>query len=168
MTALDKLSAAWEALKAAGHDKIEDFTGLLDAESRRRFIAKICAEDGVDEAEAWRLIREDPKYSMGFKMCSPLIVAELTTKRGQAKFRQMLTPEEQEIWDTEVIGKINFSDAIKKEKKKQKAMKNERRRRCRGKEMVGRLYHAKGRKERHQLGWASLLDSPVRPHGERL
>jgi hypothetical protein len=131
MTALDKLSAAWEALKAAGHDKIDDFTGLLDAESRRRFIAKICAEDGVDEAEAWRLVREEPKYSMGFKMCSPLIVAELTTKRGQAKFRQMLTPEEAEIWDNEVVGKINFKDAIKKEKKKQKkAMKDERRRSC--------------------------------------
>lgn len=130
MTALDKLSAAWEALKAAGHDKIDDFTGLLDAESRRRFIAKICAEDGVDEAEAWRLVREEPKYSMGFKMCSPLIVAELTTKKGQAKFRQMLTPEEAEIWDNEVVGKINFREAIKKEKKKQKAMKDERRRSC--------------------------------------
>lgn len=120
MTALDKIKAAWDALKAAGHDKIEDFTGLLDAESRSRFIAKICKEDGVDEAEAWRLVREDPKYSMGFKMCSPFIVTDLTTKKGQAKFRDMLTPEEQAIWDNEVVGKINFKDAIKKERKKQK------------------------------------------------
>lgn len=120
MTAKDKILETWAAMKAAGHDRIDDFAGLLDAESRTRFIAKICKEDGVDEAEAWRLIREDPKYSMGFKMCSPFIVAKLSTKKGQKQFRDILTPEEQAIWDNEVIGHIDFKDAIRKEKKKQK------------------------------------------------
>lgn len=161
MTALDRMKAAWDALKAAGHDRIDDFTGLLDAESRSRFIAKIQKEDGVDEAEAWRLIREEPKYSLGFKMCSPLIVAELTTKRGQAKFRQMLTPEEAEIWDNEIVGKIDFRDAIKREKKKQKkAMKDERRQSCRRKKMVCSLSHAQGGQDSHRGGHADMLRCP--------
>lgn len=120
MSMKDDIFKAWDALKAAGHDKIEDFGGLLDAESRRRYIAKICTEDGVDEAEAWRLIREDPKYSLGFKMCSPFVVAKLPTKKGQQDFRSLLTPEELEIWDNQIVGHIDFKDAIKREKKRQR------------------------------------------------
>lgn len=116
----DRLVKVWKAMKDAGKDKIDDFGQLLDAESRSRFIAKICKEDGVDEAEAWRLIREEPKYSMGFKMCSPAVVMSLKSKRGKEKFREILTPDELRIFDEEVDGKIDFKSAIKNEFKLQK------------------------------------------------
>lgn len=116
----DRLVKTWKAMKDAGKDKIDDFGQLLDAESRSRFIAKICKEDGVDEAEAWRLIREEPKYSMGFKMCSPAVVMSLKTKRGKEQFREILTDEERKIFDEEVDGKIDFKSAIKNEFKLQK------------------------------------------------
>lgn len=120
MSALDRLKAAWDALKSAGHDTIDDFTGLLDNESKRRYICKICEEDAVDEAEAWRLVREDPKYSLGMKLCSPIVIAEMSTRKGQSKFRDMLTTEERRIWDEEVVGHINIKKAIKDEVRKQK------------------------------------------------
>lgn len=119
----DRLTDAWQKLKQAGRGTIDDWISLTDAASRERFIQKIMKEDQVSEAEAWRLIREDPKYSMGFKMCSPVVVTSLATKKGRAEFRECLTPEEQEIWDTEVDGKIDFKSAIKAEKKRQKREK---------------------------------------------
>lgn len=116
----DRLIKTMKSLKDAGNDKLDEWNGILDAESRSRYIAKICREDGVDEAEAWRLIREDPKYSMGFKMCSPAVVMSLTSRKGRAQFREVLTDEEREIFDSEVDGKINFKKAIRNEYRVQK------------------------------------------------
>ena len=116
----DRIMDAWQKLKSAGRGTIDDWINLTDAASRERFIQKIMKEDQVSEAEAWRLVHEDPKYSMGFKMCSPAIVTSLTTRRGKDKFRECLTPEELEIFDNEVDGKINFKSAIKAEKRRQK------------------------------------------------
>ena len=119
----DRIIDAWQKLKEAGRGTIDDWVNLTDAASRERYVKMIMREDKVDEAEAWRLIREDPKYSMGFKMCSPVIVTSLKTARGRAEFRQCLTPEELEIFDNEVDGKINFRSAIKAEKRRQKKEK---------------------------------------------
>ena len=110
-----KILAQMRKLKDAGWDKIEQWNQRLDDESVKRYIEKIQKEDGVSYEEAWRLVQEEPKYSMGYKMCSPAIVIMLTMRGGKARFRQMLTPEEREIFDTEVDGKINFKSAVKSE-----------------------------------------------------
>lgn len=120
MIVTGKMKAAMRELKAAGWDKIEQWNQKLDDESIKRYIAKIMKEDGVTYEEAWELCKNDPKYSMGLKMCSPAVITMLTMRGGKARFRKMLTPEEAEIFDTEVDGKINFRSAVKHEMKHQK------------------------------------------------
>ena len=107
-----KLKAAMRGLKAAGWDRIEQWNQKLDDESVKRYIAKIMQEDGVTWEEAWKLCQTDPKYSMGLKMCSPAVIMMLTMRGGKARFRQMLTPEEAALFDSEVDGKINFRPAM--------------------------------------------------------
>lgn len=114
------VTARLKALKEVGWDKLEEWNRVLDDESIRRYIAQIQKEDGVSYEEAWRLVREEPKYSLGYKMCSPSIVMMLKMKGGKDRFREMLTPEELEIFDNEVDGKIDFKKAIKQEFKRQK------------------------------------------------
>lgn len=111
---------AMRRVKDLGWDKIEDYNQRLDDEAVVRYIQKIIDEDKVSYEEAWRLCREEPKYSMGLKMCSPAIVLMLRSKKGQDRFREMLTPEELEVFDSEVAGKINFKSAVKKEFRRQK------------------------------------------------
>lgn len=111
---------AMRRVKDLGWDKIEDYNQRLDDEAVVRYIQKIMDEDKVSYEEAWRLCREEPKYSMGLKMCSPAIILMLRSKRGQDRFREMLTPEELEVFDSEVAGKINFKSAVKKEYRRQK------------------------------------------------
>lgn len=111
---------AMRRVKDLGWDKIEDYNQRLDDEAVVRYIQKIMDEDKVSYEEAWRLCREEPKYSMGLKMCSPAIVLMLRSKKGQDRFREMLTPEELEVFDSEVAGKINFKSAVKKEFRRQK------------------------------------------------
>lgn len=120
MIVTGRMKAAMRALKDAGWERVEELNRQLDDESVRRYIAKIMKEDGVSYEEAWRLVREEPKYSIGFKMCSPAVITMLTMRGGKARFRKMLTPEELEIFDTEVDGKINFRQAVKREHKRQK------------------------------------------------
>lgn len=111
---------AMRRVKDLGWDRIEDYNQRLDDEAVVRYIQKIMDEDKVSYEEAWRLCREEPKYSMGLKMCSPAIVLMLRSKKGQDRFREMLTPEELEVFDSEVAGKINFKSAVKKEFRRQK------------------------------------------------
>lgn len=107
-------------VKALGWDRIEEYNQRLDDESVMRYIRKIMEEDRVGYEEAWRLCREDPKYSMGLKMCSPAVVMMLKSEKGRARFREMLTPEELEVFDREVAGKINFRKAVKQEMRRQR------------------------------------------------
>lgn len=111
---------AMRRVKDLGWDRIEDYNQRLDDEAVVRYIQKIMDEDKVSYEEAWRLCREEPKYSMGLKMCSPAIVLMLRSKKGRDRFREMLTPEELEVFDSEVAGKINFKSAVKKEFRRQK------------------------------------------------
>ena len=111
---------AMRRVKDLGWDKIEDYNQRLDDEAVVRYIQKIMDEDKVSYEEAWRLCREEPKYSMGLKMCSPAIVLMLRSKKGQDRFREMLTPEELEVFDSEVAGTINIKSAVKKEFRRQK------------------------------------------------
>ena len=114
------ITDGFRALKRYGWNRIEEWNQILDDESVKRYVAKICKEDGVSYEEAWRLIQTDPKYSMGYKMASPAIVMMLQSKKGQNRFREMLTPEELAIFDAEVADKINFRKAVKHEMKAQK------------------------------------------------
>lgn len=118
---MTKLKELKKKITAKGWESIEDWNYVLDQESRSRYIQKIMKEDQVDYDEAWRLVREEPKYSMGYKMCSPSIVMMLRMRGGKETFRSMLTPEELQVFDDEVDGKINFKRAIKTEFKRQKA-----------------------------------------------
>lgn len=117
---MTKLKELKKRITAKGWESIEDWNYVLDQESRSRYIQKIMKEDQVDYDEAWRLVREEPKYSMGYKMCSPAIVMMLKMRGGKETFRGMLTPEELEVFDNEVDGKVNFKKAIKTEFKRQK------------------------------------------------
>ena len=114
------ITDGFRAVKRFGWSRIEEWNQILDDESVKRYIEKICKEDGVTYEEAWRLIQTDPKYSMGYKMASPAIVMMLQSKKGQNRFREMLTPEELAIFDEQVADKINFRKAIKHELKVQK------------------------------------------------
>lgn len=114
------ITDGFRAVKRYGWSHIEEWNQILDDESVKRYIEKICKEDGVTYEEAWRLIQTDPKYSMGYKMASPAIVMMLQSKKGQNRFREMLTPEELAIFDAEVADKINFRKAVKHEMKAQK------------------------------------------------
>lgn len=120
MIVSDKMLAAMRTCKNAGWDKIEQWNRMLDDESIKRYISKIQKEDGVSYEEAWRLCQTDPKYSMGLKMCSPAIVMMLTMRGGTERFRKMLTPEELEVFDSEVNGKIDFKKAVRQQKKRAK------------------------------------------------
>ena len=120
MIVTDKMLAAMRICKEAGWSKIEEWNRILDDESIKRYIAKIQKEDGVSYEEAWKLCQTEPKYSMGLKMCSPAIVIMLTKRGGVERFRKMLTPEELEIFDSEVKGKIDFRKAVRQQKKKAK------------------------------------------------
>ena len=111
---------AMRRVRELGWDKIEEYNQRLDDETVMRYIKRIMEEDHVGYEEAWRLCREEPKYSMGLKMASPAIVMMLRSEKGRARFREMLTPEELEIFDKEVAGKINFKSAVKKEYRRQK------------------------------------------------
>lgn len=117
---MTKLKELKKRITAKGWESIEDWNFVLDQESRSRYIQKIMKEDQVDYDEAWRLVREEPKYSMGYKMCSPAIVMMLRMRGGKETFRSMLTPEELQVFDDEVDGKVNFKKAIKTEFRKQK------------------------------------------------
>lgn len=117
---MTKLKELKKRITAKGWESIEDWNFVLDQESRSRYIQKIMKEDQVDYDEAWRLVREEPKYSMGYKMCSPAIVMMLRMRGGKETFRSMLTPEELQVFDDEVDGKVNFKKAIKTEFKRQK------------------------------------------------
>ena len=120
ITVMTKLKELKKRITAKGWESIEDWNFVLDQESRSRYIQKIMREDQVDYDEAWRLVREEPKYSMGYKMCSPAIVMMLRMRGGKETFRSMLTPEELQVFDDEVDGKVNFKKAIRTEFRKQK------------------------------------------------
>lgn len=120
MTDDNRVMAKLRSVKDSGWTAVEEYNQILDDESVKRYIERIMTEDGVSYEEAWRLVREEPKYSLGYKMCSPAIIMMLQMPRGPDRFREMLTPEELEIYNTEVDGKIDFRKAVKREKKKQK------------------------------------------------
>lgn len=105
-------------IRNAAWDRVEDINAMLDMESRNRFFKVIMKEDGITYDEAVRLCLDDPKYSLGYKMCSPSVIAMLKMRGGKERFKQWLTPEELEIFERDVEH-MDFRKMEKAERKRQ-------------------------------------------------
>lgn len=108
-----------KGIREEAWQKIEEINQIYDAKAQRRFIETIMREDKVDRDEAFRLTREDPQYSLGWKMCSPSVMLMIRSRKGQERFRGWLTPEEDEIFTRDVIP-MNLGKLVKDEMKRKK------------------------------------------------
>lgn len=92
-------------LKGITEDKILEINDRLDGMARSQFVAAVAKDEGVSMEEAMRMCSEGseyPKYSLGYKMASPAMLRMASSKKYVGKFKTMLTPEELEIFETEV------------------------------------------------------------------
>ena len=113
-------------IRKATSDKVDDYKLRLDYECQLKYLKKIQKEDGVSYEEAVRLTQEDPKYSLGWKLCSPDAVADMMTESGRRRIKRTLTPEELEIFerDVEPMGlKRIITGEIKRQVKEKKGKK---------------------------------------------
>lgn len=112
-------------------DKIWEGIDASDAMARSRFIQWVMEEEDCDYETAYALCTRhtdpvEPEYSLGYKMSSPVYQAAMNAQvrrsaREQAieNFKQMLEPDELEIFEREVITK-DTRKMWMEEKKKQK------------------------------------------------
>jgi hypothetical protein len=96
--------------------RVNDF---LDNETRTRFYQLVMKEEKIGYEDAVDLCVTDPQYSLGLKMASPMIMTALKTQKGIERFRELLEPEELEIFNRDVAGM-----PIRKMWKEQKKKKN--------------------------------------------
>ena len=102
-----------------------------DAMARAKFIEWVMNEEDCDYETAYALCTRrtdpvEPEYSLGYKMASPVYQVAMNaqlrkSKREQAieNFKQMLEPDELELFEREVLTK-DTRKMWKEEKKKQK------------------------------------------------
>ena len=102
-----------------------------DAMARAKFIEWVMEEEDCDYETAYALCTRrtdpvEPEYSLGYKMASPVYQVAMNaqlrkSKREQAieNFKQMLEPDELELFEKEVLTK-DTRKIWKEEKKKQK------------------------------------------------
>lgn len=112
-------------------NKIWEGIDASDAMARSRFIEWVMKEEDCDYETAYALCTRhtdpvEPEYSLGYKMASPVYQVAMNaqvrrSKREQAieNFKQMLEPDELEIFEKEVLTK-DTRKMWKEEKKKQK------------------------------------------------
>ena len=112
-------------------NKIWEGIDASDAMARSRFIEWVMKEEDCDYETAYALCTRhtdpvEPEYSLGYKMASPVYQVAMNaqvrrSKRVQAieNFKQMLEPDELEIFENEVLTK-DTRTMWKDEKKKQK------------------------------------------------
>lgn len=112
-------------------DKIWAGIDASDAMARGRFIQWVMEEEDCDYETAYALCTRhtdpvEPEYSLGYKMSSPVYQVAMNAQvrrsaREQAieNFKQMLEPDELEIFEKEVITK-GTRKMWMEEKKKQK------------------------------------------------
>jgi hypothetical protein len=112
-------------------NKIWEGIDASDAMARSRFIEWVMKEEECDYETAYALCTRhtdpvEPEYSLGYKMASPVYQVAMNaqvrrSKREQAieNFKQMLEPDELEIFEKEVLTK-DTRKMWKEEKKKQK------------------------------------------------
>lgn len=113
-------------IKKTASDKVDDYKLRLDSECQLKYLKKIQKEDCVSYEEAVRLTQEDPKYSLGWKLCSPDAVTDMMTESGRRRIKRTLTPEELEIFEKDVepmgLRKI-VTGEIKRQVKEKKGKK---------------------------------------------
>lgn len=116
------------SVRKAASDKVDDYKLRLDSECQMKYLAKIQKEDGVSYEEAVRLTQEDPKYSLGWKLCSPEAVSDMLTESGRRRIKRTLTPEELKIFerDVEPMGLRRIVTGEIKRQVKEKKDKNRR------------------------------------------
>jgi hypothetical protein len=112
-------------------NKIWEGIDASDAMARSRFIEWVMKEEDCDYETAYALCTRhtypvEPEYSLGYKMASPVYQVAMNaqvrrSKREQAieNFKQMLEPDELELFEKEVLTK-DTRKMWKEEKKKQK------------------------------------------------
>lgn len=112
-------------------NKIWEGIDASDAMARSRFIEWVMKEEDCDYETAYALCTRhtdpvEPEYSLGYKMASPVYQVAMNaqvrrSKREQAieNFKQMLEPDELEIFERDVLTK-DTRKMWKEEKKKQK------------------------------------------------
>lgn len=112
-------------------NKIWEGIDASDAMARSKFIEWVMKEEDCDYETAYALCTRhtdpvEPEYSLGYKMASPVYQVAMNgqvrrSKREQAieNFKQMLEPDELEIFERDVLTK-DTRKMWKEEKKKQK------------------------------------------------
>lgn len=89
-------------IKEIGKEKILEMNDKLDFEARAQFVSAVAEDEGVSIEEAYRLCQDVPKYSLGFKMASPAMLRMASSKKYVKRFKELLSPEELEIFEKEV------------------------------------------------------------------
>lgn len=124
-------SAAAGKVSGAVWEKVEDVNDQMDAIERSKFLSKICEDEkcSLDDASLMCTVHSpkwEPKYSLGYKMASPSVMAMLAMKKGKEAFKRGLEPEELILFEDEIehmdVGKAMVEE-FKKQKKAKKAAK---------------------------------------------
>lgn len=117
-------------VKEVAVNKVWEVSDKADAVARGKYIEWVMKEEDCDYETAWSLCTRhtdpvEPEYSLGYKMSSPAYQMAMNqrnkTKRENAieRFKEMLEPDELEIFEKEVLTK-DTRQMWKDEKKKQK------------------------------------------------
>lgn len=115
---IDELKAKMKKMERATIEQMREMGYYVDMQSRAQWIDKIIKIDGVSREEAYRMVVEEPQYSLSWKMCGCPIIKIALQKKQIDKFREILTPEEDKIFTEEVL-KLNLSKIVKRQIKKQ-------------------------------------------------
>ena len=128
------------AVKDAVWEKVEDVNFNLDSQEQMMFVKKIAEDEGCSFEAALEMCTPhtptwQPKYSLGYKMASPAIMASLTVERGKRAFRERLEPQELILFDNDIrnmkLGEL-LSEEYKRQKKERKEKKKAKRERSFG------------------------------------
>lgn len=115
-------------VRQLGRDKVFEINDQLDGMARAQFVSAVAQDEGVTMAEAITMCNTIPKYSLGYKMASPALLRMASSKKYVGKFKEMLTPEELEIFENEVepMGlKGIVKDEMKRKRKERGAARSD-------------------------------------------
>lgn len=110
-------------------DKIWEGIDASDAMARSRFIQWVMKEEDCDCETAYAICTRhtdpvEPEYSLGYKMASPVYQVAMNAQarrsareRAIENFKQMLEPDELEIFEKEVLTKDTRKMWIEEKKK---------------------------------------------------
>lgn len=109
-------------VRQLGREKVIEINDQLDGMARSQFVGEVAKDEGVSMEEAIEMCNTVPKYSLGYKMASPAMLRMASSKKYVGKFKEMLTPEELEIFEKEVEP-MGLKGIIKSEMKRKKKEK---------------------------------------------